>query len=114
MLKRGNDARGGERMALGRNIRKRIEADRQLGVGCIEIANRMGAIGRDAIRDCLGKVAVGVNYGHSFAGPDVVHGQVEEHGALARARFADNVNVPLAVSPRERNVILRQTVPLCG
>ena len=45
----------------------------------------MGAIGRDAIRDRLGKVAVRVNDGDPFPGHDVVHGQVEEHRALARA-----------------------------
>jgi hypothetical protein len=35
------------------------------------------------------------------AGIDVVHGQVEQHGTLARVGFTDDVEVPLAL-PRAR------------
>ena len=34
-------------MALGRDLRKRIEADRTLGVADVEVADRVGAFGRD-------------------------------------------------------------------
>ena len=39
MLERGYDAGGGERPALDRDLRCRIEAHRALGVGDIEIAH---------------------------------------------------------------------------
>ena len=53
-------------MALGRNLRQRIEPDRTLGIAGVEITDRMGAVGGDAIRDRLGKVAVRVDDGDPF------------------------------------------------
>ena len=88
-------------MALGRNIRQRIEPDRPLGIGGVEIADLMGALGRDAIRDRLGEVAVRVDDGDALAGDDVVHREIEQRRALARARFAHDVDVPLALLARE-------------
>jgi hypothetical protein len=105
MLKRGNDPRRGKRVALGRDIRQRIEADRTPGIGGIKIADRMSAW--DAVRHRLGKVAVRVDHGDPFPGHDVVHGQVEQDRALAGTGFSDHVNMPLAVSqrvPREPNI----------
>ena len=101
VLEGGDDAGGGERVALGRDVRQRIEADRPLGIGGVEIADLMGAFGRDAIRDRLGEVAVRVDDGDALAGDDVVHGQVEKRRALSRARFTHDVDVPLAFIPRE-------------
>ena len=88
-------------MALGRDVRERIEADRHVRVGGVEIADRVGALGRDAIRDRLGQVAVRIDHGDPFPGHDVVHGEVEQHRAFAGAGLADDVNMPLALSPRE-------------
>ena len=68
MLEGGDDAGGGERVALGRNLRQRIEPDRTLGVAGVEVADRVGALGRDAIRYRLGQVAVRVDDGDPFAG----------------------------------------------
>jgi hypothetical protein len=98
-------------MALGRDVRKRIEAHRPLGVSGIKIADRMGAIGWNTIRHRLGKIAVGVDDGDTLRRHDVMHGQVEDHGALARARFADNVNMPLAVT-RESPMLPQADFPM--
>lgn len=78
-------------MALGRNIRQRIKANRSFGVGRVEVANRVGAGGRDAIRDRLSEIAVRVDDGDALPRIDVVHGEVKQGGALARARLADQV-----------------------
>ena len=101
---RGDHAGGGERMALGRNVRKRIEADGTIGIAGVKVADTVGAFRRDAIRDRLGKVAVGVDDGDAFPGHDVVHGEVEERRALSGARLPHQVDVPLAIVSRETNV----------
>jgi hypothetical protein len=61
----------------------------------------MGAVRWDAIRDRLGKVAVRVDDGYSLPRHDVVHSQIEQRRALAGARLADDVNVPLAILARK-------------
>ncbi len=84
-------------MALGRNIRKRIETDWPLRVGRVKIANGASAITWNAVRYRLGKVAVRVDDGNSLPRHDVVHSQVEEDRALTRARLTNDVDVPFAI-----------------
>ena len=70
-------------------------------MGDIEIAHVMCAARRQCIDDSVGKVVTRIDHGNPVAGIDVVHGQVEQHGTLARVGFTDDVEVPLAL-PRAR------------
>jgi len=104
VLKGGDHARGGERVALGRNMRQRIKTDGTLGIAGVEIADGVGALGRDAIRDRFGKVAVWIDHGDPFSGQEVGHGQVKERRALPRARLPYCVHMPFALMARKANV----------
>ena len=81
---------------------KRVEADRIVRVGHIEVAHLVCPLGRDGIDNRFRQVAVRVDDGDPFPADDVVHGQVEQDGAFARAGFADNIEVALALLARER------------
>ena len=86
VLEGGHYAGGGERVALGRDMRERIEAHRPVDVSGVKVTDRMRAVGWDAIRYRLGKVAVRVDHGDPLATHNVVHGEIEQHRALARTR----------------------------
>jgi len=101
VLERGDDAGGGKRLALPRHPSYWIEADRVLHVGHIEVAHLVCSLRWDGVDDRLGKVAVRVDDRNSLPRHDVVHGQVEQDGAFARAGLADDIQVPLAFLARE-------------
>ena len=82
MPERRNDARRGERVPVCWHAGERVEADRKFRVGDIEIAHVMCAARRQCIDDSVGKVVMRIDHGNPVAGIDVVHGQVEQHGAL--------------------------------
>ena len=55
----------------------------------------------DAVGDGLRKIAMRVDDGDAMPRHDVEHGEIEEHGALAAAGLADDVDVPRAFFRRE-------------
>ena len=80
----------------------------------IEVADLVGSLGRNAIDDRLGKVAVRVDDGDPFPADDVVHGEVEQRRAFAGAGLADDIDVPLALLARERQCRPRSCVQCMG
>ena len=107
MLERRDDAGGGERAALGRDPGRRIEADRILGLAGVEVAHVIDARARDGVENVLGEVAVRIDDGDALARVDVAHGEIEQERAFARAGFADDVDVALALLAREDNTARR-------
>ena len=101
VLERRDDAGSGERAPLRRNLGRGVEADRVLGLAGVEVAHLVDARARDGVENILGEVAVRVDDGDSLARIDVAHGEVEEERALARAGFADDPDVALALLARE-------------
>ena len=63
----------------------------------------MGPLWRHGINDGVGKVTVGIDDRGSFAGSDVVHGQVEKGGRFAAAGFANDVDMTLTLLARQRD-----------
>ncbi len=103
MLERGDDAGGGKRAALGRDLGRGIEADRILGLAGVEVAHVVDARARDGVENVLGKVAVRVDDRNALPREDVAHGEIEEERAFARAGFSDDVDVALALLAREHD-----------
>ena len=101
VFERGDDAGGGERPALGRDPRRRIEADRPLGVGHVEVAHVVDAGARDGVENIERQVAVRIDHGDPFPCQDVAHGEIEQERRFAAAGFADDVKVALALLARE-------------
>jgi hypothetical protein len=85
VLECGNHPRRGERLARWRNTSKRVEPDRKFGVGDVEVAHLVCALGRHGVDNGFGKVAVRVDDGDPLAGINVVHGEIEQRCALAAA-----------------------------
>src|SRR5205807_879594 len=103
VLEGRNDAGGGERVPLPRHARERIKANRIVGVGDIEVAHLMRPARRQGINNGLRQVAMRIEDGDPVAGINIVHGEIEENGALAGPGLADNKHVALALFGRERD-----------
>ena len=80
-----------------------IEADRPLRLARVEIAHVVDARARDGVEDVVREVAVRIDDGDALAGIDVAHGEIEEERRFAAARFADDVDVALALLARKDN-----------
>ena len=80
-----------------------IEADRILGLAGVEVAHVVDARARDGVEDVGREVAVGIDDGDSLARVDVAHCEIEQERRFARAGFADDVDVALALLAREHN-----------
>jgi hypothetical protein len=85
MLERGDNAGSGQRPALGRDSGRGVEADRLLGLAGVEVTHVINASAWDGVENVCGKIAVRVNDGDAFSRIDVVHGEIEQERALARA-----------------------------
>ena len=61
VLEGRDDAGGGQRVAFRRNARQRIEADRKLRVGNVEVADLVRPLGRQGVDNGFGQVAMRVD-----------------------------------------------------
>src|ERR1700722_8377622 len=103
VLERGDNAGGGQRPALGRNPGRGIESDRILGLAGVEVAHVINTPARDSIENVGCEIAVRIDDRDAFSRIDVVHGEIEQEGALARAGLADNPDVALTLLARKNN-----------
>ena len=87
----------------GAILRRRVEADRPLRIGHVEIAHVIDARARDGVENIERQVAVRIDHGDAFPCQDIAHGEIEQKRRFAAAGFADDVNVALAFLAREYN-----------
>jgi len=98
VLERLDDAGSGERPLLERDRLERVEADRQVGIGDIEVHEVGLALGRQPPDEVFDRVPVGVEEGEPVAALQILPDQVLEERRLAGARLADDIQVGHAVS----------------
>ncbi len=95
MLERRDDTGSGKGMPRARHVRQRIEADRMLRVGNIEIANVMHAAARHGVDNRVGKIPMGIDDAYPLPRMDVVHGEIEKKRRFSASGLADDIDVPL-------------------
>lgn len=107
MPKSRHDAIGDDRRQVGRHARQRIEADRPLDVGGVDVDEIVRAPARDVVERRAGEVAVWVEQGDARASRKILAQQVEQQCALAGAGLTDEVKMPAALVGRERDKLAR-------
>ena len=95
---------GGQGAAMLRHAGKRVEGNRELAVGRIEIKHVVGARARHRVDYILGKVAVRIEKCKAATGGEVLQHHVEEERALAGAGLADDVQMAPPVAGTKRNI----------
>src|SRR5579872_1733869 len=103
VLESGDNAGGGQRTTCGDNHGRGIKADRILRFASIKVADLVDARTRDGVENVLGEITVRIDDRNALTCDDVIHREVKEERAFARAGLADDVDVALALLTRKDN-----------
>ena len=90
-----------------RHTGQRIEADRPLDVGRIDVNEVISTGARHEFEDGFGEVAMGIEQRDAGAGGEVLANEVEQQGTLAGAGLPDDVEVPAALVVAEHDKVAR-------
>ena len=82
----GHHAVGDDRLEVVRHARQRIESDRPLKVGGVEVDEVVRARAGDMREGRFGEVIMRIEESQTFAGDEVLPDQIEQEGAFCRCR----------------------------
>ena len=88
-LERTDNAAGDQLAFIGRDVGEKVQPDREVEVGGIEIHQVVCAPGQNVIQRIVRQIAVWINELDAMAGSDTLHDEFDQQGCFPGAGLSD-------------------------